>query len=109
MTSAATTVWARTFTDELARVGVREVVLGPGSRSTPLVMAFVDNGRFRIRVHPDERSAAFFALGVGKASGTPAAMVTTSGTAAANVFPAVIEARQSETPLPCSLPTDRIT
>jgi 2-succinyl-5-enolpyruvyl-6-hydroxy-3-cyclohexene-1-carboxylate synthase len=62
-------------------------------------MAFVDNGRFRIRVHPDERSAAFFALGVGKASGTPAAMVTTSGTAAANVFPAVIEARQSETPL----------
>ena len=99
MSAAATTVCARAFVDELARSGVREVVLGPGSRSTPLVMAFVADGRFRIRVHPDERSAAFFGVGVGKASGVPAAMVTTSGTAAANVFPAVIEARQSETPL----------
>ena len=75
------------------------MTLAPGSRSTPLVLAFSQDGRFRLRVHLDERSAAFFALGVGKASGMPAAILTTSGTAAANVFPAVIEARESETPL----------
>ena len=96
---AATTLWAQAFCDELARAGVREVVVAPGSRSTPLVMAFAADDRFRCRVHLDERSAAFFALGVGKASGRPAVVVTTSGTAAANVFPAVIEAAQGETPL----------
>lgn len=85
--------------DELARVGVREVVVAPGSRSTPLVMAFASDSRFRTRVHLDERSLAFFALGVGKASGRPAAVVTTSGTAVANVFPAVVEASQSGVPL----------
>jgi 2-succinyl-5-enolpyruvyl-6-hydroxy-3-cyclohexene-1-carboxylate synthase len=85
--------------DELARSGVRDVVLSPGSRSTPLVLAFARDGRFRVRVHLDERSAAFFALGVGKASGTPAVVLTTSGTAAAQVFPAVVEASESEVPL----------
>lgn len=85
--------------DELARAGVHDVVLAPGSRSTPLVLAFARDGRFRMRVHLDERSAAFFALGVGKASGTPAVVVTTSGTAAANLLPAVVEAAQSETPM----------
>jgi 2-succinyl-5-enolpyruvyl-6-hydroxy-3-cyclohexene-1-carboxylate synthase len=96
---AANTVWARSFVDELARMGVRDVVLAPGSRSTPLVLAFARDRRFRLRVHLDERSAAFFALGVGKASDAPAVMLTTSGTAAANVFPAVIEASESEVPL----------
>jgi 2-succinyl-5-enolpyruvyl-6-hydroxy-3-cyclohexene-1-carboxylate synthase len=96
---AANTLWARAFADELARSGMREVVLAPGARSTPLVMAFARDGRFHVRVHLDERSAAFFALGVGKASGRPAALITTSGTAAANAFPAVIEAFESETPL----------
>ena len=96
---AANTVWARSFADELARTGVRDVVLAPGSRSTPLVLAFARDGRFRLRVHLDERSAAFFALGVGKATGAPAVMLTTSGTAAANVFPAVVEAGESEAPL----------
>jgi 2-succinyl-5-enolpyruvyl-6-hydroxy-3-cyclohexene-1-carboxylate synthase len=96
---AANTAWARAFVDELARAGVREVVLAPGSRSTPLVMAFAADGRFRPRVHLDERSAAFFALGVGKASGMPAVVLTTSGTAAANVYPAVIEAAAAEVPL----------
>ena len=90
--AAATTLWARAFVDELARAGVSDVIVAPGSRSTPLVMAFAADGRFRMRVHLDERSGAFFALGMGKASGRPAAMVTTSGTATANVFPAVIEA-----------------
>ncbi len=100
MSSAdATTLWARAFVDELARCGVREVVVAPGSRSTPLVLAFAQDGRFSIRVHLDERSAGFFALGVGKASGMPAAVVTTSGTATANLYPAVIEAAQSEAPL----------
>lgn len=96
---AANTAWARALVDELARAGVREVVLAPGSRSTPLVMAFAADGRFRPRVHLDERSAAFFALGVGKASGVPAVVLTTSGTAAANVYPAVIEASTAEVPL----------
>lgn len=95
----ATTLWARAFADELARSGVRQVVLAPGSRSTPLVLAFAQDGRFRVRVHLDERSAAFFALGVGKATGVPAAVVTTSGTAAANVYPAVVEASQAEVPM----------
>ncbi|HSW29310.1 MAG TPA: 2-succinyl-5-enolpyruvyl-6-hydroxy-3-cyclohexene-1-carboxylic-acid synthase [Longimicrobiales bacterium] len=95
----ATTLWARAFADELARSGVRQVIVAPGSRSTPLVLAFAADGRFRVRVHLDERSAAFFALGVGKATGVPAALVTTSGTAAANAYPAVVEASQSETPL----------
>jgi 2-succinyl-5-enolpyruvyl-6-hydroxy-3-cyclohexene-1-carboxylate synthase len=97
--SAANTVWARAFVDELARAGVREVVVAPGSRSTPLVLACASDGRFRVRVHLDERSAAFFALGVGKATRSPAVVVTTSGTAAANLYPAVVEASCAEVPL----------
>jgi len=97
--AAANTLWARSFVDELARAGIRDVVLAPGARSTPLVLAFSRDGRFRLRVHLDERSGAFFALGVGKATGFPAVMLTTSGTAAANVHPAVVEACESETPL----------
>ncbi|HSR41882.1 MAG TPA: 2-succinyl-5-enolpyruvyl-6-hydroxy-3-cyclohexene-1-carboxylic-acid synthase, partial [Longimicrobiales bacterium] len=93
------THWARAFTDELARCGVRHVCVAPGSRSTPLVLAVARDERFRRTVHLDERSAAFFALGIGKATGVPAAVVTTSGTAAANLFPAVVEASQAETPL----------
>ncbi len=95
----ATTLWARAFVDELARSGVKQVVVAPGSRSTPLIMAFAADGRFTVRVHMDERSGAFFALGVGKATGVPAALVTTSGTATANAYPAVVEACQGETPL----------
>jgi 2-succinyl-5-enolpyruvyl-6-hydroxy-3-cyclohexene-1-carboxylate synthase len=96
---AANTAWARAFVDELARAGVREVVVAPGSRSTPLVLACASDGRFRVRVHPDERSAAFFALGVGKAGKLPAAVLTTSGTAAANLYPAVVEASTADVPL----------
>ena len=93
------TVWARVFLDELARAGVREVSIAPGSRSAPLVMAAADDSRLRVFTHLDERSAAFFALGIGKRARRPAAVVTTSGTAAANLYPAVVEAAQSETPL----------
>jgi 2-succinyl-5-enolpyruvyl-6-hydroxy-3-cyclohexene-1-carboxylate synthase len=96
---ADTTLWIRAFCEELARAGVCEVAVAPGSRSTPLVLAFDADDRINVRVHLDERSAAFFALGIGKASGLPAVLVTTSGTATANAFPAVIEAAQSEAPL----------
>jgi 2-succinyl-5-enolpyruvyl-6-hydroxy-3-cyclohexene-1-carboxylate synthase len=98
-TQAANTLWARAFLDELARSGVREICVAPGSRSTPLVLAAATDGRFRMFSILDERSAGFFALGIGKASGWPAAVITTSGTAAANLYPAAIEASQGEVPL----------
>lgn len=96
------TIHARTLVDELIRAGVTDVCIAPGSRSTPLVLAAAerrgDEG-LRLRVFLDERSAAFFALGLGKARGRPAVVVTTSGTAVANLLPAVVEAAWSETPL----------
>lgn len=97
---------ARTLVEALARQGVREACVAPGSRSTPLVLALADQRAVRTRVVLDERSAAFFALGVGKASGRPAAVVTTSGTATANLHPAVLEAHRSGTPL-LALTADR--
>lgn len=93
------TVWARAFVDELVRCGLRDVVVAPGSRSTPIVMACSARKELHCRVHLDERSAAFFALGIGKATGRPAAVVTTSGTAVANLLPAVVEASQAGVPL----------
>jgi len=93
------TLWARTLVDEFVRVGLREVCVAPGSRSTPLVLALARRPELTLRVHLDERSAAFYALGWGKASGRPAAVVTTSGTAVANLTPAVVEADASDTPL----------
>ena len=97
------TAFATVFADELARCGLREVVLAPGSRSAPLAMAFHDRGQaggpLRLHVRIDERSAAFLALGLAKASGRPAAVLCTSGTAAANFHPAVIEADESGVPL----------
>ncbi len=91
-----------TFADELIRCGLREAVLAPGSRSTPLAMAFFDTerqGRIRLHVRIDERSASFTALGLAKASRRPVAVLCTSGTAAANFHPAVIEADESGVPL----------
>jgi 2-succinyl-5-enolpyruvyl-6-hydroxy-3-cyclohexene-1-carboxylate synthase len=96
------TAFATVLGDELARCGLREVVVAPGSRSTPLAMAFYELdrvGRVRLHVRIDERSAAFTALGLAKASRRPAAVVCTSGTAAANFHPAVIEASESAVPL----------
>ena len=92
-------IWARAFFDELARAGVREICVAPGSRSTPLVLAAAGDGRFRMSSVLDERSAGFIGLGIGKASGRPGVVITTSGTAAANLYPAVVEASQGEVPL----------
>ncbi len=92
-------LWAGVFLDELARSGVQEICVAPGSRSTPLVLAAASDPRFRVTSVVDERSAGFLALGMGKASGVPAAVITTSGTAGANLYPAVIEASQGEVPL----------
>lgn len=92
------------FFDELTRWGVRDVVVSPGSRSTPLAMTAYELSRrfpdrLRVFVDVDERGAAFFALGMGKASGRPAALICTSGTAVANYYPAVLEAESSRVPL----------
>ncbi len=87
------------FVEELARNGLKNVVICPGSRSTPLAYAFARNSQIKLWMHLDERSAAFFALGMAKASGLPVALVCTSGTAAANFFPAVVEADYSRVPL----------
>ncbi|PSL50518.1 2-succinyl-5-enolpyruvyl-6-hydroxy-3-cyclohexene-1-carboxylate synthase [Salsuginibacillus halophilus] len=85
--------------DELYQQGVREVVISPGSRSTPLSLLAREHPGINVHVHFDERAAAFVALGISKATQTPAALICTSGTAAANYYPAVIEAKQSRVPL----------
>ena len=82
-----------TLADEWLRCGVTDVVVAPGSRSTPLALA-VATSDLRVHVHHDERSAGFVALGLGMASGRPAVVITTSGTAAVELHPAVVEASQ---------------
>ena len=93
------TAFAAALFDELARGGVRDVCVCPGSRSAPLAIAAAQTPALRIWTHLDERAAAFFALGIAKASRTPVALVCTSGTAAANFLPAVVEASLSQVPL----------
>ena len=91
--------WALALLDGLVRAGVEHVVVCPGSRSTPLALAAARHPGVRLWVQLDERSAGFFALGLGRATGRPAAVVATSGTAPANFYPAVIEARYGRVPL----------
>jgi 2-succinyl-5-enolpyruvyl-6-hydroxy-3-cyclohexene-1-carboxylate synthase len=90
---------ARAFVDEWARAGVSDAVVAPGSRSAPLALALAADGRLRLSVVLDERSASFFALGAAKASGRPVVVLCTSGTAAANFHPAVVEAWHARVPL----------
>jgi 2-succinyl-5-enolpyruvyl-6-hydroxy-3-cyclohexene-1-carboxylate synthase len=87
------------FVDELAKAGVADVVISPGSRSTPLSVLFKDSEMFNTYLHVDERSAAFFALGIAKSKQKPVVLVCTSGSAAANYFPAIVEASHSRIPL----------
>jgi len=84
--------------DELHQLGVREVVISPGSRSTPLSILFCEHD-FNIFINVDERSAAFFALGIAKEQARPVVLVCTSGTAVANYLPAIVEAKYSGVPL----------
>ncbi|WP_046470766.1 2-succinyl-5-enolpyruvyl-6-hydroxy-3-cyclohexene-1-carboxylic-acid synthase [Allosalinactinospora lopnorensis] len=93
------TALARVLVDELARCGLAEAVVAPGSRSTPLALALVAHPEIRVHVRIDERSASFLALGLARASRRTVALVCTSGTAAANFHPAVLEADQSRIPL----------
>ncbi|EGL83819.1 2-succinyl-5-enolpyruvyl-6-hydroxy-3-cyclohexene-1-carboxylate synthase [Caldalkalibacillus thermarum TA2.A1] len=92
-------LYVHAFIDELYNSGVRHVVISPGSRSTPLAMTAAEQGKMKLWIHVDERSAGFFALGMSKVLACPVALVCTSGTAAANYFPAVVEAFYGRVPL----------
>lgn len=92
-------LWASVLVDTLASLGVSLAAICPGSRSSPLAVAFAQHPQIPAVPILDERSAAFFALGHGKRTGRPAVVVCTSGTAAANFYPAAIEARESRVPL----------
>jgi len=96
-TTAAT--FCATLVDEWVRAGLTDAVVAPGSRSTPMVLALVADGRLRLHVHHDERSAAYVALGLAQATGRPAIVVTTSGTAAVELHPAVVEAHEARIPM----------
>jgi len=95
----ASTAQARVLVDELARGGLTDVVLCPGSRSAPFAFALDAEPRIHLHVHPDERSAAFVALGIAQVTGRPAAVVVTSGSAVANLHPAIVEADAAGVPL----------
>src|SRR5579864_8479211 len=99
MTATDTYLLLRAFCDELARCGLEHAVTAPGSRCTPLVLSLARQPGLRCWSHLDERCAGFFALGIAKATGRPVAVTCTSGTAAANLHPAVIEASEARVPL----------
>ncbi|MCF6138393.1 2-succinyl-5-enolpyruvyl-6-hydroxy-3-cyclohexene-1-carboxylic-acid synthase [Pseudalkalibacillus berkeleyi] len=99
MTLDPLTAYVGAFVDELSESGVEDVVISPGSRSTPLALMFTQHPKIKGLLSVDERSAAFFALGIAKVKEKPVALVCTSGTAAANYYPAIIEAAISHVPL----------
>jgi 2-succinyl-5-enolpyruvyl-6-hydroxy-3-cyclohexene-1-carboxylate synthase len=93
------TVWCDLFVQRLSKLGVKYACISPGSRSTPLTLAFASSNEIKTFPIVDERSSAFFALGLAKKSNTPVAVVTTSGTAVAELYPAIIEAFYQRIPL----------
>ncbi len=99
MTRDANTAFARALVDEWARAGITDACLAPGSRSAPVALALAADDRIRVQVHLDERAAAFFALGLAKATRRPAVVLSTSGTAGAHFYAAVLEARHARVPL----------
>jgi 2-succinyl-5-enolpyruvyl-6-hydroxy-3-cyclohexene-1-carboxylate synthase len=92
-------IWAEAFINQLCELGVRYACISPGSRSTPLVLTLAKNKKIKCFIHIDERVSGFFAIGLAKASGVPVIVVTTSGTATSELYPAVIEAYQQRVPL----------
>lgn len=99
MSGAGNAQWAALMVEELARNGVRHIAIAPGSRCAPLTVAAARHPGVATRVHFDERAAGFYALGWARGTGQPAAVITTSGTAAANLLPAVAEASQDRAPM----------
>ncbi len=98
-TAADSHLVLRAMLDEFVRCGMEHACTSPGSRNTPIVLSIVREPRLRAWSHIDERCAGFFALGAAKASGRPVAVTCTSGTAAANLLPAVVEAHEAAVPL----------
>ncbi|OZH53579.1 2-succinyl-5-enolpyruvyl-6-hydroxy-3-cyclohexene-1-carboxylate synthase [Hydrocoleum sp. CS-953] len=93
------TVWASILVETLQHLGLTIAIISPGSRSTPLTFAFATHSKIETIPILDERSAAFFALGIAKKNHKPVVIVCTSGTAVANFYPAIIEAKESRIPL----------
>lgn len=90
-----TATFCATLVDEWVRCGITDAVVSPGSRSTPMALALAAHGDLTVHVHHDERAAGFIALGIGSATGRPSLVLTTSGTAAVELHPAVVEAHQA--------------
>jgi 2-succinyl-5-enolpyruvyl-6-hydroxy-3-cyclohexene-1-carboxylate synthase len=93
------TLWASILVETLSRLGLKTAIICPGSRSTPLAVAFAQHPKIEAIPVLDERSAAFFGLGIAKRTGLTTVLVCTSGTAGANFYPAIIEAKESRVPL----------
>ena len=93
------TYYLAAFVDELVKSGMKDVVISPGSRSTPIALLMAEHPKLKVTVLVDERSASFYALGLAKTTNKPVALLCTSGTAAANYYPAIVEAFQSRLPL----------
>src|SRR5436305_8366033 len=99
MTPVDTYLLLRALVDELGRCGLGHACTSPGSRNAPIVLSLARDPRIRTWSHIDERSAGFFAVGAAKASGLPVAITVTSGTAVAELAPALIEAHEARLPL----------
>jgi len=91
--------WASLFVEQITKMGVQHVCISPGSRNSSLTFAFASNKKNKKYIHIDERSSGFFALGIAKKTNRPVAIATTSGTAVAELYPAIIEAYQQRIPL----------